>query len=210
MLAGLIVERLTGTSLDEAVRSQLSGPLSLPDTGFTPLSWLPAQQRDRLVASDARSYRGLLRGEVHDQVCHQLGDVAGHAGIFATAADVAAIGNLLLGGGSLGGVRILSAELVAQMLTNANAGLPVQNPDPPSRTADYGLGVVVNQPWFMGGLSSPVSFGHTGFSGTSIVCDPRHDLVLVLLTNRAHPNWEWADPNPVRASVATLVAEHLG
>ncbi len=209
MLAGLIVERLTGVRLDAAARALISEPLGLRDTGFTPTSWLSEVGRDRLVATDARSSRGLLRGVVHDDVCHLLGGVAGHAGLFGTASDVATVGQLLLGGGSHDGVRILSAPLVAQMLTNVNAGLPAVDPDRPARTSDHGLGVVLNQSWFMGGLSSPATFGHTGFSGTSIVCDPRHDLVLVLLTNRAHPNWSWANPDPVRAQVATLVARHV-
>jgi CubicO group peptidase (beta-lactamase class C family) len=209
MLAGLIVERVTGMRLDTAARAQITEPLGLRDTGFTPMSWLPEAERGRLVATDARSSRGLLRGVVHDNVCHLLGGVAGHAGLFSTAADLAAVGRLLLGGGSHDGVRVLSAPLVAQMLTNVNTGLPAVDPDRPARTSDHGLGVELNQPWFMGGLSSPATFGHTGFSGTSILCDPRHDLVLVLLTNRAHPNWSWANPDPVRAQVATLVARHL-
>ncbi len=209
MLAGLIVERLTGVRLDAAARAQIADPLGLRDTGFTPTSWLSEAERGRLVATDARSSRGLLRGVVHDEVCHLLGGVAGHAGLFSTAADLAAVGHLLLGGGSHGGARILSAPLLAHMLTNVNAGLPAVDPDRPGRTSDHGLGVVLNQPWFMGGLSSPATFGHTGFSGTSILCDPRHDVVLVLLTNRAHPNWSWANPDPVRAQLATLVARHL-
>ena len=209
MLAGLIVERLTGMRLDAAVRAQITEPLGLRDTGYTPTSWLPEAARNRLVATDARSSRGLLRGVVHDDVCNRLGGVAGHAGLFSTAADLAAVGQVLLGGASRGGVRVLSAPLVAQMLTNVNAGLPAVDPDRPARTSDHGLGVELNQPWFMGGLSSPATFGHTGFSGTSILCDARHDLVLVLLTNRAHPNWSWANPDPVRAQVATLVARHL-
>jgi CubicO group peptidase (beta-lactamase class C family) len=209
MLAGLIVERLTGMRLDAATRAQITEPLGLRDTGYLPTSWLPEAERDRLVATDARSSRGLLRGVVHDDVCNRLGGVAGHAGLFSTAADLAAVGQVLLGGGSHGGVRVLSAPLVTQMLTNVNAGLPAVDPDRPGRTSDHGLGVELNQPWFMGGLSSPATFGHTGFSGTSILCDARHDLVLVLLTNRAHPNWSWANPDPVRAQVATLVARHL-
>jgi len=209
MFAGLIVERLEGARLDEVIAARITGPLGLHDTGFTPRKWLPAQQQDRLVATDARSSRGLLLGEVHDQVCRQLGEVAGHAGMFSTAADLAAIGNLLLNGGSHNGVRVLSASLTEQMVTNANAGLPAFDATVPTRTSDHGLGVVLNQPWFMGGLASPRTFGHTGFSGTSIVCAPEHGLVLVLLTNRAHPNWEWADPNPIRAHVATVVSDHL-
>ncbi len=204
MLAGLLVERLTGRRLDEAVRTELTDPLGLRDTGFTPTAWLA--EADRLVATDARSPRGLLRGVVHDDVANALGGVAGHAGLFGTAADLAAIGELLLGGGIRNGVRILSGPLVRRMLTNANVGLPAVDPDRPFRTADHGLGVELDQPWFMGELSSPRTFGHTGFSGTSIVCDPRRDLVLVLLTNRAHPNWSWANPDPVRARTATLMA----
>jgi CubicO group peptidase (beta-lactamase class C family) len=61
----------------------------------------------------------------------------------------------------------------------------------------------------MGKLSSPRTFGHTGFTGTSLLVDPRRDLVLVLLTNRAHPNWSWADPDPVRVAVADAVARHV-
>jgi len=205
MLAGLIVERLTGQRLDEAVRTQLAEPLGLRDTGYTPLSWLPEEARSRLVATDARSSRGLLRGVVHDDVCHLLGGVAGHAGLFSTAADLAAIGQLLLDEGG----PLLSAGMVKRMLTNVNTNLPAVDPDRPNRTSDHGLGVVLNQPWFMGELAAPTTFGHTGFSGTSIVCDPRYDLVLVLLTNRAHPNWSWANPDPVRAHVATVVAQHL-
>ncbi len=209
MLAGLIVERLTGKRLDAAIHDEITAPLGLRDTGFTPMVWVPAVEADRLVATDARSSRGLLRGVVHDDVCNQLGGIAGHAGLFSTAADLAAIGEVLVGGGSRNGVRILSAPLTARMLANANAGLPAVDPDRPFRTSDHGLGVVINQPWFMGELASPDAFGHTGFSGTSIVCDAARRLVLVLLTNRAHPNWSWANPDPVRAAVATVVARHL-
>ena len=209
MLAGLIVERQTGKRLDVAVHDEITAPLGLHETGFTPTVWLPAAEQVRLVATDARSSRGLLRGVVHDDVCHQLGGIAGHAGLFSTAADLAAIGEQLAGGGIRNGVRILSKALVARMLTNANVGLPAVDPDRPWRTSDHGLGVVLDQPWFMGELSTPHAFGHTGFSGTSIVCDADRRLVLVLLTNRAHPNWSWANPDPVRAAVATLVARRL-
>jgi CubicO group peptidase (beta-lactamase class C family) len=163
----------------------------------------------RMVATDARSSRGLLRGVVHDDVANNLGGIAGHAGIFSTAADLATIGHLLLNGGSLDGTRILAQETVRQMLTNANSGLPAIDADRPQRSADHGLGVELNQSWFMGGLSTPDTFGHTGFTGTSILVHPPAQLVLVLLTNRAHPNWSWANPDPVRASVASIVARGL-
>ncbi|WP_422770791.1 serine hydrolase domain-containing protein [Plantactinospora sp. WMMC1484] len=207
MVAGKIVEKVTGQRLDQALRSNLTGPLGLRDTGFNPTTWLSASARaSRLVATDARSSRGLLRGTVHDDVANHLGGIAGHAGIFASAADLAAIGQLLLNGGSYQGRQILSADTVAQMLTDHNAGKPAIDPDRPSRTSAHGLGVVLDQPWFMGKLSSPRTFGHTGFAGPSLLVDPGRKLVLALLTNRAHPNWSWADPDPVRAAVADVLA----
>jgi CubicO group peptidase (beta-lactamase class C family) len=161
------------------------------------------------VATDARSSRGLLRGVVHDQVAHSLGGVAGHAGVFSTAADLAVVGHLLLGGGAYRGRRILAEATVRRMLTNANAGLPAVDAERPNRTSDHGLGVVLDQPWFMGRLASPRTFGHTGFTGTSLLVEPRRRLVLVLLTNRAHPNWSWANPDPARVAVADAVAAAL-
>jgi len=178
----------------------------LRDTGFTPLQWLGATDRaTRLVATDARSSRGLLRGVVHDDVANALGGIAGHAGVFATAKDVAVIGQLLLNGGQYGGKRILAEATVRRMLANVNPGLPAVDAERPERTSTHGLGVELNQPWFMGRLSSPATFGHTGFTGTSLVVHPGRRLVLVLLTNRAHPNWTWANPDHPRVAVANLL-----
>ncbi|HEX5596032.1 MAG TPA: serine hydrolase, partial [Micromonosporaceae bacterium] len=155
-----------------------------------------AQASDKanlLVATDARSSRGLLRGVVHDDVANHLGGVAGHAGLFSTAKEVGIIGQMLLNGGTYGGKRVLAEATVGRMLTNVNSGLPAVDPERPNRSSAHGLGVVLNQPWFMGKLASAATFGHTGFTGTSLLVDPRRKLVLVLLTNRAHPNWSWAN-----------------
>ncbi|WP_329110977.1 beta-lactamase family protein [Micromonospora sp. NBC_01699] len=207
MVAGKIVEKVTGQRLDQALRTNLSGPLGLRDTGFVPNGWLSATAKStRLVATDARSSRGLLRGTVHDDVANHLGGIAGHAGIFATAADLAAIGQLLLDGGTYRGKRILAETTVRRMLTNANAGKPAVDPERPNRTSAHGLGVVLDQPWFMGRLAGPRTFGHTGFAGPSLVVDPGRRLVLALLTNRAHPNWSWANPDPARAATADALA----
>ncbi len=206
LVAAQLVEKVTGKGLDAALRAGITGPLGLRDTGFNPLGWLSASARSgRLVATDARSSRGLLRGVVHDDVTNQLGGVAGSAGVFATAADVAAVGQALLSGG--GG--LLKAGTVKAMLTNYNKGLPAIDPDRPGRPSDHGLGVTLRQPWFMGRLSAASTFGHTGFTGTSLLVEPRRKLVLVLLTNRAHPNWSWANPDPMRAAVANVLADAL-
>jgi CubicO group peptidase (beta-lactamase class C family) len=210
MVAAQLVEKATGGSLDAALRAGITGPLGLRDTGFRPLAWLTAaDEARRLVATDARSSRGLLRGVVHDDVAHRMGGAAGSAGIFATAADVAAVGQALLAGGTHRGRRILAAGTVGQMLTNANRGLPAIDPERPGRPSDHGLGVTLRQPWFMGRLSGAATFGHTGFTGTSLLVEPRRRLVLVLLTNRAHPNWSWADPDPMRAAVANVLADAI-
>jgi CubicO group peptidase (beta-lactamase class C family) len=161
------------------------------------------------VATDARSSRGLLRGTVHDDVANRLGGVAGHAGVFGTAVDVAALGQMLLDGGTHRGRRILSADVVRRALTNVNRGKPAIDAERPGRSADHGLGVEMNQPWFMGKLAAPASFGHTGFSGTSLLVVPDRRMVVVLLTNRAHPNWSWSDPDVHRVAVANAIAAHL-
>ncbi|GAA1412318.1 serine hydrolase domain-containing protein [Catellatospora coxensis] len=210
MVAGKIVEKVTGQRLDQALKSGLTGPLGLRDTGFLPNTWLSAgARRTRLVATDARSSRGLLRGTVHDDVANHLGGIAGHAGVFASAADVAAIGQLLLDGGVYRGRRVLAEATVRKMLADANAGKPAVDPERPTRTSAHGLGVVLDQRWFMGRLSSARTFGHTGFAGPSLLVDPGRRLVLALLTNRAHPNWSWADPDPARVAVADVLARSL-
>jgi CubicO group peptidase (beta-lactamase class C family) len=208
MVIGQLVEKVTGQPLDQALRNGISKPLGLKDTGFKPMTWLGSADRAaRLVATDARSSRGLLRGVVHDDVANIMGGVAGHAGIFSSAADLTAVGQMLLGAGEYRGKRLLDVATVRRMLTNANSGLPAApDSEHPTRTSAHGLGLALNQPWFMGKLSSSRTFGHTGFTGTSLVVDPVRKLVLVLLTNRAHPNWSWANPDPARVAVANVVA----
>jgi CubicO group peptidase (beta-lactamase class C family) len=207
MVLAHLLETLDGRPLDDLVRTGLTGPLGLRDTGFRPTAW-PARP-DRLVATDARSSRGLLRGVVHDQVAHAAGGVAGHAGLFSTAADLAVVGQLLLNGGEYGGTRLLGEATVRRMLTNANVGLPAIDAERPGRSSTHGLGVELAQPWFMGRLAAPLTFGHTGFTGTELLVEPNRRLVLVLLTNRAHPNWSWAAPDPPRVAVADALAEAL-
>lgn len=206
MVLGLLLERLTGRSLDVLCRSELTDPLGLSDTIFTPLRWLSTAARIRLVATDARSSRGVVRGEVHDGAAYSLGGVAGHAGLFSTARDLAVLGQMLVNGGEYAGVRILREGTVRAMLVNVNIGLPATDPDRPHRTSTHGLGVELNQTWFMGKLAAPLTFGHTGFTGTCLIVDPVRRLVLVLLTNRAHPNWTWANPDPPRVAVSNVVA----
>jgi CubicO group peptidase (beta-lactamase class C family) len=205
LVLGLLLERVTGTPLDALLRTRLTGPLGLADTGFNPAGDLA----DRMVATEAKPVRGLLRGVVHDENAAALGGVAGHAGVFSTAADLAVVAQMLINGGEYGDTRIFAEATVRRMLVDANAGLPAVDPDHRPGRAAHGLGVELDQSWYMGRLASPYTFGHTGFTGTSLVVDVPRRVVLVLLTNRVHPDRNWGATNPTRVAVADAVADTL-
>jgi CubicO group peptidase (beta-lactamase class C family) len=195
---GAVLERVTGHRLDRLLRDELTTPLGLRDTGYSP----PTAMRERIAATEYQPGRGMLRGRVHDGMAASLGGIAGNAGIFSTAGDLAVFAQMLLNGGRYGGVRILREETVRQMLTNANVRFPGQ---------DHGLGVELNQPYFMGPLAAPTTFGHTGFTGTSLVVDPASHTILILLANQVHPDREWSTKttyrNVPRQRLATDLAQ---
>jgi CubicO group peptidase (beta-lactamase class C family) len=194
--AGALVERVTGRRLDDVVRTEITGPLGMLDTGYLP----SAGVRDRIAATEYRPGVGILRGVAHDENVAPLGGVAGHAGMFSTARDLAVFCQMLLDGGRYGTARILREDTVRAMLVNANSRFPGD---------DHGLGVDLDQPWYMGPLASPVSFGHTGFTGTSVVVDARYGTILVLLTNQVHPDRMWSTKTPARNVVRRTVAADL-
>jgi len=197
IVAGALVERVTGRRLDEVVRAGITGPLGMRDTGYLPAT----ASRDRIAATEYRPGAGILRGVAHDENVAPLDGVAGHAGMFSTARDLAVFCQMLLDGGRYGDVRILREDTVRAMLVNANARFPGD---------DHGLGVDLNQPWYMGPLASPVSFGHTGFTGTSLVVDPRSGAILILLTNQVHPDRMWSTKTPARNAARRTVAADFG
>jgi CubicO group peptidase (beta-lactamase class C family) len=96
--------------------------------------------------------------------------------------------------------------VLKKALTNVNKGKKAIDAERPDRTADHGLGVELDQSWFMGKLATPSTFGHTGFTGTSLLVSPARKTVVVLLTNRAHPNWSWSDPDPHRVAIHNAIA----
>jgi CubicO group peptidase (beta-lactamase class C family) len=202
MLLGLIVERIAGLPLDALVRTHITAPLGLADTGFNPRS---TTDRGRLVATEHRP-----RGVVHDGNALALGGVAGHAGLFGTARDLAVVCQTLVNGGEYGGYRLLGEEAVRSMLTDVNRGLPSSDPGRLGRTSAHGLGVDLDQRWYMGRLASPITFGHTGFTGTSFVVDPARRAALVLLTNRVHPSSRWSVVTPTRREAGDVLANSLG
>nr|WP_199700792.1 serine hydrolase domain-containing protein [Jiangella rhizosphaerae] len=196
--AGLIAEAVTGEPLDELVADGITGPLGMADTGYNP----PASELERIAATEfqATPPRGLVRGEVHDENAWSLNGVAGHAGVFGTAQDLARLAQAILNGGAYGGERILRPDTVETMLTDENAAFPGNA---------HGLGFELNQRWYMDALSSPSTAGHTGFTGTSMVIDPQSRSFVILLTNRVHPSRNWGTINPARRAVAHELAYAL-
>ena len=135
---------------------------------------------------------------VHDENAAALDGVAGNAGIFSTTGDLLALGRGILAG--LRGTNPLpvSGALLREMVTPQPA---------PGADAGIGLGFRIDDPSFMSGLlGSGRAYGHTGFTGTSLVIDEARDLVLVLLTNRVHPDRSWADLGPLRRRLADEAA----
>ncbi|MGP4018317.1 serine hydrolase [Saccharopolyspora sp. 5N708] len=195
---GLLVQRVTGAPLDQVVARQITEPLGMSDTGYNP----PAEELHRIAATEDEvdPPRGMLRGQVHDENAWALGGVAGQAGIFTTADDLAVLGQTLLNGGTYGGHRILSEHSVEEMLTNFNTAFPGHA---------HGLGFELDQRWYMAGLSGPHTAGHTGFTGTSLVIDPASRSVVILLTNRVHPSRDWGSNNLARQALAQGLAEAM-
>ncbi|HEY7723161.1 MAG TPA: serine hydrolase domain-containing protein, partial [Pedococcus sp.] len=194
---GVLVERLTGQGLDEVVRDRVTAPLGMDDTGYNPAD------RTRTAATEYQSTpaRGMVRGEVHDENAWSLGGVAGHAGVFSTADDLAVLCQALLNGGTYDGARILSRKSVALLITNFTEDFPGD---------DHGLGFELDQRWYMDALSGPRTAGHTGYTGTSMVIDFASHSFAILLTNRVHPSRSWGSNNAARREWARGLAMAMG
>lgn len=184
--AGRVAEIAGEAPLDELLRARVTGPLGLTDTGYRPAPSL----RSRIAATEDKPERagpGCVRGEVHDETAHGLGGVAGHAGIFSTADEVLRFAETLRTGGG----PILRPETVAEMTRDQGvAGAAFRQ----------GLGVRIGDPAIVGPLTS--AYGHSGFTGTSLVVDPGRALTVVLLTNNVHPLRGRAGIRDLRHAVA--------
>lgn len=191
---GKISEKLTGKPLDVLVSERITGPLGMTDTRYNP----PDSLKPRIAATEEQPWAGrpLIHGEVHDENAWSLGGVAGHAGIFSTAADLAVFCQMLLNGGVYGARRILATETVRAALVNYNAYL-----EPRFGESDRGLGFELHKHWYMGPLASPVGFGHTGYTGTSLSIDPIAHSFVIFLSNRVHPSRTWGGNNQSRRAM---------
>ncbi len=195
MLLGAVVEKTLGDSLDNLARERIFRPLGMRRTCFRPPSdWMP-----RIAPTETDPWRQrLLRGEVHDENAYAMGGVAAHAGLFGTAADLAVFCQALLNGGVYDHGRIVKRSTL-ETFTRRQA-----QPSESSRA----LGWDTPAPdCSAGSRLSPQSYGHTGFTGTSLWIDPRRRLFIVFLTNRVHPSRENSAIQSARRQIADTVAE---
>jgi uncharacterized protein YbbC (DUF1343 family)/CubicO group peptidase (beta-lactamase class C family) len=193
IVLGALVEHVSGETLDTYAESHVFAPLKMTHTRYLP----PKSWRLRIAPTQFDDHDHMLRGEVHDPTARRMGGVAGHAGLFSTADDLAKFAQALLNGG--GGV--LSPLVVEKMTT------PEQ---PPTATAVRGFGWDIDSPFSSnrGDLLPVGSYGHTGFTGTSIWIDPTTGTYIILLTNAVHPRGQGTAIG-LRSKVATAVAAAL-
>ncbi len=198
ILMAEIAERLTGRTLDDLAKAYIFDPLKMSNTMFRPPKKLWPQIAPTEIDNNLR--HRLLQGEVHDENAFAIGGVSGHAGLFSTAPDLAAFCEMLLNGGSYAHERILRRATVALF----TAPQPLSNG---TRTLGW---AVPTESGSSGHFFSAHSFGHTGFTGTSIWIDPARDLFVVLLTNRVNPTRENQKIAQVRPALHDAVMESLG
>lgn len=188
---GVLVERVSGQPLDAYCRRHIFKPLGMRDTGFRP------QQSARVAPTEWGR-----RGVVHDPTAYRMGGVAGHAGLFSTADDLARFAQMMLAGGQAGKVRILSRQSI---------GLMTVPQSPQGQLRLRGLGWDVAVPFAANAETLPPvgAYGHTGFTGTSLWIDPVAGVYAILLSNRVHPDGR-GDVKPLRDHLAAMVGEARG
>ncbi len=206
---GEVVRRVSGMPLDEFARKNIFVPLGMRNTSFRPDTTLRARIAPTEKRRAQRTYLGdspqendpdgdqWLRGEVHDPTSFRMNGVAGHAGLFSTADDLAIYAQMMLNGGQYRGVRVLSPLSVAEMT----------RPRLVTVTWARGLGWDINSSFSVnrGDLFPLGSFGHTGFTGTSMWIDPATRMFVIFLSNRVHPDGK-GDVGPLRGKVASIAA----
>lgn len=193
ILLGELVRRVSGLTLDRYVADNFLAPIGMVDTGFNP----PKEKFNRCAATMG-SGKSPHVGEVQDQLSRQLSGVAGHAGVFTTARDLALFCRMIMNDGVISGRRILSSRAVEQMTAPyfSRGGKVVR-----------GLGWDIASPFSAprGNGFSEMSFGHTGYSGTSIWIDPEEDTFVILLTSRLEYR-NLREFNQLRSDVSTFAA----
>ncbi len=199
ILMGEIVHRLSGQMLSDYARDNIFRPLGMQDSMFQP----PASLKPRIAPTEIDPETGQpLRGVVHDDTSRYMGGVAGHAGLFTTAGDLAKFAQMMLNGGELNGVRLFQAATVEKFTRPAS---------PADQPILRGLGWDIDSPYSSnrGELFPIGSYGHTGFTGTSVWIDPSSRTYVILLTNVVHPH-RGKSLSSLRSRVATIAAASFG
>jgi len=204
IVLGQLVERVGGTPLDAFAKKHVFDPLKMTDTDFKPGESL----KKRIAPTGLRDSKIIL-GEVHDPRAFKLGGVAGDAGMFSTADDLARYCRMLLRGGELDGVRVLDAKTV-KLFTEPHA-VTVSTKGGESKGArSFGWDVDTSYSAQRGTLfKKGEGYGHTGFTGTSVWIDPGTQTAVIVLTNRVHPN-DKGNVTRLRREVGTIVAAAVG
>jgi uncharacterized protein YbbC (DUF1343 family) len=187
-----IVRRVSGKDIHQFSREHIFQPLGMQDTGFCPA----AELRKRSATTEQREGQW-MRGQVHDPRAYQLGGVAGHAGLFSTAADLALYGQMMLDRGAGDGVRVLDQKTVRRMTR--------PHPVPGGGLRALGWDVRTGYSSNRGDLFSDQAFGHGGFTGTVLWIDPGLELVVIFLSNRVHPDGQ-GSVNPLAGRIGTVAA----
>jgi uncharacterized protein YbbC (DUF1343 family)/CubicO group peptidase (beta-lactamase class C family) len=194
ILLGEIVRRASGMPLNQFAEAEIYKPLKMVDTGY-----LPGPEKLSRIAPTEVIEGKALRGVVHDPTSRKMGGVAGHAGLFTTAKDLARYARMILNGGTLDGVRILKTETIQIM----------QHVHTPSKVAERrGLGWDIDSPYasLRGNVFPIGSFGHTGWTGTCLWIDPYSRTFWIFVSNRNHPT-EKGSVTALRKVLGTLAAE---
>ena len=212
ILLGLVIERVAGMPLDAFADQHIFAPLRMQDTGYRPLArsdgrTIAPTQRGPMDANVplSKAQRGLdpgavLQGQVHDPTVRRMGGVAGSAGVFSTARDVARFARMLLAGGELDGVRVLHLDSVRLLCTAQS---------PPGIAALRGMGMDIDSPFARrprGRHYRLGSYGHTGFTGCILWIDPQSHSFYVVLSNRVYPD-DRSSILPLYTELGTLSAE---
>ncbi len=188
---GKIIHVVTGKTVDQFAAENIFKPLKMEHTTYNP----PAKWKKDIAATQIFD-DNLLRGFVHDPLAQLNAGISGNAGLFTNAHDLSIYCRMILNGGAYQGVKILSPEKV-KLLTRHQM-----------KDRAFGFDVNSSYSWVKGDFAPETSFCHTGYTGTSVVCDPINKVFLIILTNRAHPN-DKGDVKPVRTKLANIVFQAL-
>lgn len=196
IILGELVERISGKPLDKFAQERIFKPLGMKNTMFNP----PDKLKPRCAATEKRAGK-IIQGEVHDGNAYVLGGVAGHAGLFSTADDLAIFCQMLLNNGKYKNKQLLSPLIVKAMTTN-------QLSEKFEEKRGLGWGISTIHTTLRGDFFPLGSYGHTGWTGTSILIDPATETFIILLCNRVHPDGK-GDVSRLRSLVSNIVATSI-